>query len=80
MRGVALANLFANDTLDILCPACNHLAKLGVDWLQENRRYTCENCASVLEIDSERLLERLQDVDRAVENLKASIDRLKEML
>ena len=75
-----MATLFANDTLDIACPACNHLAKLGVDWLRKNRRYSCENCASELEIDSEQLLERLNDVDRAVEDLRTSVRRLKEML
>ena len=75
-----MATLFADDTFDIACPACSHLAKLSVAWLKANRRFACENCASELVIDSEQLLERLSDVDRAVDNLKASIDRLKEML
>lgn len=75
-----MGTLFADDTLDIACPACDQLATIGVDWLRTNSRYTCEHCASELEIDGEELLERLSDVDRAVENLKTSIDRLKAML
>ena len=75
-----MATLFANDTLDVVCPACNHLATLSVDWLATNQRYACEKCARDLEIDGKQLLERLRDVDVAVDNLKSSIDRLKEML
>ncbi len=75
-----MATLFADDTLEVACPACNHLATLNVDWLRSNRHYACEHCGSHLEIDSEELLERLSDVDKAVDNLKASIDRLKKLL
>lgn len=75
-----MATLFAEDTLDVACPACDHVTKLTVEWLQANRNYACEQCASDLEIDGEQLLERLGEVDRAVANLKSSIDRLKELL
>ena len=78
--GIALATLFADDTLQVACPACDHPTTLSVDWLRTNRHYACENCGSDLEIDGDELLERLSDVDRAVDNLKASIDRLKKML
>lgn len=79
-EGIALATLFAEDTLDVACPACRHLTKLSVEWLRTNRHYDCESCGSGLEIDGEQLLERLSDVDRAVDDLRASIERLKELL
>ena len=75
-----MATLFAEDTLDVACPACSHLTKLSVAWLRANRYYACEQCASDLEIDGAQLLERLGEVDRAVANLKSSIARLKELL
>ncbi len=79
-EGIVLATLFAEDTLDVACPACSHLTQLSVEWLQTNRHYACGKCGSELDIDGEQLLERLRDVDLAVDNLKSSIDRLKEML
>ena len=75
-----MGTLFTDDTLDVACPACRHLAKLSVEWLRKNHRYACAHCGSELEIDGEQLLERLSDVDRAVDNLRSSIERLKEML
>ena len=79
-QGSVLATLFAEDTLDVACPACSHVTTLSVEWLRTNRHYACEQCGSDLEIDGEQLLERLSDVYKAVDNLKSSIARLKEML
>lgn len=75
-----MATLFGKDTFDVACPACKEVATLTVAWLRSNRRYICDHCATELQIDSEKLLERLADVDRAVDNLRSSIERLKEML
>ena len=75
-----MATLFGKDTFDVACPACKEVATLSVAWLRSNRRYTCDSCSTELQIDSERLLEGLADVDKAVDDLRSSIARLKAML
>jgi uncharacterized Zn finger protein len=67
---------FDSTTVDVPCPHCGHKTAEKIARLKGNPQLTCRACGTVYKVDARHLVEGLRKVDRELDALRKTIDRI----
>lgn len=73
--------IFLNDSeIDFTCPYCDKIGKIKLKQAINEKKYVCNHCENVTELDIDELEASMKEIDESIKNLENTVDEINKSL